>query len=215
MPYTPLTWNNDAVPSVSAVNLNHLETQYAQAVADAIPFRQGRVGYYRPPSTGGTATGSYAWAQDYMFAVPFIVGRTITFDRIAVHTLNDGGGTCNMRLGIYGTTNGAPGALVLDAGVLAINGAVGIKALTISQSLTPGLYWLAGAQGTYTGATDALSSIDVAFWVLPQGGITDTDFRSPPFGWVLRAFTYAALPDPWGTPVWQSGVMPIIALRSS
>ena len=36
MPYTPTTWNAGVAPGISAANLNNIETQYAQAVADCV-----------------------------------------------------------------------------------------------------------------------------------------------------------------------------------
>ncbi len=36
MPYTPTTWNPGIAPGISAANLNNLETQYDQAIADTL-----------------------------------------------------------------------------------------------------------------------------------------------------------------------------------
>lgn len=77
-----------------------------------------------------------------LYAVPFIVLKTETFDLIQVHCNTASAG--NAHLGIY-ADNGScvPGALVLDAGTISVE-TTGTKAIAINQTLEPGLYWLVG-----------------------------------------------------------------------
>jgi len=95
--------------------------------------------YYGPMIAGATATA--AMTLNVIYASPFAVVKTITLDRIAINVTTAAAGA-TARLGIYaddGTTY--PGSLVLDAGTVDVS-TTGMKTITISQELTPGLYWL-------------------------------------------------------------------------
>lgn len=78
---------------------------------------------------------------------PIWIGRTVTVDRIAVRSIATATvvGTADGRLGIFEDSNGAPGALKIDAGGFTYTSATGTAnhIITISQSLTAGWYWLA------------------------------------------------------------------------
>ena len=90
-----------------------------------------------PDYSGGTS------ANGNMYLTEFPVTADVTLDRLAIncHTTGSAGSVC--RLGIY-RDNGAigPDALVLDAGTVDTS-TTGRKEATISQALTPDLYWLA------------------------------------------------------------------------
>lgn len=122
----------------------------APSSTDAPPAPKLRPGYYYGPSGGQSALAATA---NQLLAVPFYLGATKTFDRIAAEITSAGaGGTPTVRLGIY--SNRAdydyPDALVLDAGTVAAT-ATGLAAITINQQLQPGLYWLVlAAQGATT-----------------------------------------------------------------
>lgn len=78
-----------------------------------------------------------------LFFIPIYVARTIIYDRIGIQ-VNIAVAASLARLGIYdpNAAGTAPGALVLDAGTVS-TATTGIKEITISQSLTPGFYFLA------------------------------------------------------------------------
>jgi hypothetical protein len=99
------------------------------------------VGRYYGPSTD-VSVGTVATVLNRMWLVPFDVGRQITLDRIGIE-ITVAGTTANVvRLGIYGTAAGLPSNRILEAG--SVDGtAVAFPELAISQTLTPGLYWLA------------------------------------------------------------------------
>lgn len=103
------------------------------------PSPRYRTGRWYGPMTGRTVNGNGA---DVMTAVPFWVGAAKTFDRIACAVTTAAAGS-SVRLGIYADTGeGAPGALILDAG--AVSGeTVAAPEATISQTLSPGWHWLA------------------------------------------------------------------------
>lgn len=77
--------------------------------------------------------------------IPFVVTKTQSFDRIATYIGTVGGAGNVCRLGIRNAqADGKPGTLVLDAGTVATDtGANSTKTITISQQLTPGLYFAA------------------------------------------------------------------------
>jgi hypothetical protein len=109
-------------------------------------------GYYY----GLTAFSTYAnstMTQDRLGYVPFHVWETVTFDRIGIEVVT-GQASTTIRLGIYETgTDGRPSALLLDAGTVD-SSTSGVKEITISEELTPGLYWLASvSQGGTTQPT--------------------------------------------------------------
>ena len=76
------------------------------------------------------------------YYIPFYVPNSITANRIAVVVLAPVTGT--VRLGIYNssTTTLNPTTRLLDAGTVS-TASSGLRAITISQALSPGLYFLA------------------------------------------------------------------------
>jgi hypothetical protein len=111
--------------------------------------------YYKTPSRlPGTIT---ATADRTVYTVIY-VPVTQTVDRIAILTGTTFSGTGTVRLGIYNSTNGLPSTVLLDAGTVTPTAVSTVYQITISQSLTPGFYWLAFNQqgtapslGTYSG----------------------------------------------------------------
>jgi len=100
-----------------------------------------RTGEYITPVPIASTNVSNTITTDAICAVPFIVARAITVDRIAIHTTTAKAGKI-ARLGIYNNgTNNYPGTLFLDAGTVDLTSA-GVLAAIINQSLTKGLYWL-------------------------------------------------------------------------
>lgn len=78
---------------------------------------------------------------DRIVAVPFLVARALTIDRLAIQMIAEDAGKI-ARLGIYQDgTNLCPGALVKDYGTVSVAGP-GVVAASADQSLNKGLYWL-------------------------------------------------------------------------
>ena len=104
-----------------------------------------------------------------MFVTPFYVPTTTTFTKIASYT-NTAVATSLTRLGIYGNaTNDIPGSLILDAGTVSASTATTLNSITINQSLSAELYWLACASQTaapnlkiYTGALAPVSQYAIS-----------------------------------------------------
>ena len=117
--------------------------------------------YHGPQAAGGGATAVIT--ANRLYAYPFSVPVTTTFDRIAIQVTTAAAGSA--RLGIY-ADNGAiyPGALILDAGTVN-TGTTGTKEIEISQSLSPGLYWLVFV----TNAGPTFGGIDISHSYAPLG----------------------------------------------
>lgn len=133
-------------------------------------FNSGR--YYW--SAGGRTTAILVQSTEY--ATALWVGERVLLDRIGIEVTAIAGVTAGhtTRLGIRSDNgNGLPGAVVLDAGTVASDAVAQVE-MTISQVLTPGLYWLtgtpqgAGTQPTYRCLTGTSTSIPVGAGNLTQ-----------------------------------------------
>ncbi len=162
--------------------------------------------YHGGQTTVPSSTQTLALSANTLYVVPFAVGDTATFARIGIDvTVADAGKSA--RLGIYSWSDGVPGARILDAGAVSV-GTTGIKEITISQALDAGMYGLA-LVGDGTPTIRANSVAPIAAFAIGTATPGVADYR------MSRAFTYAALPDPWGTPSYASGStdLPVIFMR--
>lgn len=154
-----------------------------------MPMSTGRL-YDTSISMGATTT--VAMVAHTLYASPVYVPNTVTASGIGVEVTSGSAGT-NARLGIYRdstSTPGTPGALLLDAGTISGTSAT-YASIVISQSLTPGWYWLAIVSNvaiTVRALTTANSMHALGF----SSG-TDTTTHTG----VSVARGYAALPDPF------------------
>ncbi len=152
--------------------------------------------------------GYAAIAADTIYATPFMVPRRTTWDRIAIRVSTAGGAGAKCRLGIY-RDNGAcyPGELVADGGEVDCE-TTGTKAITISQQLTKGLYWL------------AFTSNDAAVWLARtayfQSVIGMENIITVQRGAISQAQTYGSLPAsfPGGGSAWSFMWMTALRLAS-
>jgi len=147
-----------------------------------------RTGAYYGSRQG--TSGTVAISASKLYALPIIVARDITVDRIAIEVT--GAVAANARLGIYNNgTNLVPGTRLLDAGEVSV-ATTGIKAATISQSLTKGIYWLV----VVSNGTPTLRKVDAQTWTVI--GDTAADFTKSAIAYRSN-FTYAALPASFPT----------------
>lgn len=138
--------------------------------------------------------GTFSLANDCAAYVPFEVAEGRAFDQIGLQMHWSGPQADTVvRLGIYANDDGDPGALVVDAGTVDTS-TTGTKAITIAETLPPGLYWLCAAhQGVGTGtvvmvgAAGSLSPVPV-----PSAGYLGQNNG----GWKDAAGPAGALPDP-------------------
>lgn len=155
---------------------------------------------------GSFANG--AVTANRLYGMPYLVWDSESYDRIVAHVQTANG--TSARLGIYAQgTDGAPGALVLDAGTIA-TGSTGFKTITISQTLAPGRYVLAfyadGTPSVYMwGQTNALAVLGWDDGSLNLGGGN--------IGWYRDVGSFGALPDPFGTITGRTLSIPRVALR--
>ncbi len=153
-----------------------------------------RTGEYFSGGCGAPRSWTYGINADYLYATPFCAARAMSIDRLAVYisTARDGKVA---RLGVYRNgSNSAPGELVVDGGEVSV-GTTGLKAAAVSEALAPGLYWLA-----------ILSDGDPTVKAFSQNQCTISAITTMSDGYNYetcwkRSYGFAALPDPFGTPV--------------
>lgn len=180
-------------------NLTHL------APALLIPAHQTGE-YYIAQGASETTPASAGVTADLLFATPIIIPKTITYDRIAIFAGAGGSGTDNCRMGIYADNDGLPGALVVDGGAVAINAASTLFTVTISEELAPGTYWLAGV-------FDANTRTKLV--VTDSNGLNGASADLEAYIGAFRTFTYAALPNPFGSPTPVSTFLPRFGIRAA
>ena len=151
--------------------------------------------------------GSTDWAisANTLYASPLYLARNITIDRIAINVSAAGAAGTKGRLGVYKTgTNLYPGALVIDGGEVAVD-AIAVVAAIIDQALTEGLYFcVLVSNGTPT--------IKTLYSTWAAMGVLAADLIGPNGAW-NKAFTYAALPDPFPAGATFLNHTPVIAPR--
>lgn len=90
-----------------------------------------------------------------IFYAPFWVPYDVTVDRLAIYvSVASGTGGATARLALYNkhATLWKPGAVLLDAGTVAID-STGLKTITISQALVGGNWYWTAFNGSATGAS--------------------------------------------------------------
>lgn len=175
------------------------------ALGGPLTFYSGS--YYTTPGSVATATRPDQVAT----ASPLLVQKTATFDRIAVEVTTVGAAGSTISLGIYNDNGGTPGALNTDAGTVAGDGTTGVKTITISVTLTPGLYWLSAR--TNTGGTAPTCRAYTSGQHVLGAPLVATNF-SAGVGWSKSFAGTAGLPDPFSA----SGVSDtctLVALRAA
>lgn len=107
-----------------------------------VGFKSGASRYYGSPYSGAVSTGLKTQATVYYS--PLLVPNACTINQIAMVVVSAGGSVGSVyRLGLYASdADGEPGALVVDGGTVDTT-TTGTKTATISQAVTPGLYWMA------------------------------------------------------------------------
>lgn len=112
-----------------------------------------------------------------VYYCPIYVSSSITIDRIAMEVATGTGGGGTARLGLYDSdgTSYAPLTRLADFGTVTLNPA-GVKELTISQSITAGLKYLAinlGSTGwTYRSCGNATNAMNYGDYNFPNDTAT-------------------------------------------
>jgi len=113
--------------------------------------RRYKTGNWYSNNSHAGATSTVSASLNAARFVPITFTRKVLLDRIGCEVTTTGGVGCLLRLGIYKDSGyGEPDELLLDAGTVNGNASTGTKAITISQIVGRGLYWLvvAGQGGT-------------------------------------------------------------------
>jgi len=134
--------------------------------------------YYSYLGTDQSGTTNAAQVVNTLTLQPFYLGSSATATRLAVNiTTAFAGGVA--RLGIYNNSANEdyPGTLLLDAGTISL-ATTGAKQITISQSLSQGLYWLAILPTTGQITAQAMSEIS---GTILAGGATANTTMIPAF----------------------------------
>jgi len=129
---------------------------------------------------------------DTIYAIPFVVARALTIDRLGVDIMTAAAAGKVARLGIYlDGTNLYPGALLLDAGTVTVD-ATGSRTITVSQALTKGLYWLGFVSDGAPGATKGYAPPSI---LGQYGGLFSTTLENT--SWTKASVGAGALADPF------------------
>lgn len=127
----------------------------------AVPLAWGKLvsgNYYSTASQGSATTG--VWTSGQLRLAPFWLPNAVSLSKIGAEVTSAGDAGSVVRLGIYGDNgNGYPGKLILDAGTIAGDSNT-VQEITISQALTPGLYWIGTASQVITVTAPTLRAIN-------------------------------------------------------
>jgi hypothetical protein len=134
-------------------------------------------------------------------AVPVPISSTMTFDRIGVY-VSTAVNPSECRMGLYTDSGIYPSNLIVDGGTT-LTSTTGTKTVTISQQLTPALYWMA----ITCNSAVSLGTFGGASCYAPVGFAS---LSTAPTGMQQATFSYAALPDPF--PSAYAGYSPCMTL---
>jgi hypothetical protein len=143
-----LTDSISSTSTTTAATANAVKTAYDLAdtklLKYATPWQvKYRSSYWYEARHGSPPAPNGTFFLNRLFLFPLFISESITLDRIGVEC-----GTLSLsttwRIGIYNSdSNGLPSTVVLDAGTVDTS-TTGFKVITISQSLSAGLYFIAG-----------------------------------------------------------------------
>ena len=154
--------------------------EYITAVSDGQP-------------TGGT-----------MVFLPLIVREQMLVDQIGISlTTAQSGAKC--RLAVYYGVDGQPGYLRSDLGELDLSSGSGLKTVSTSMTMTPGLYFLAGIFNSPTTQPTVKRVSGAHFGAISFGGGGDITGGTPGRYWSAASQTYGAYPSAAPPVVGDSG----------
>ena len=163
--------------------------------------------------TNATVLTATAIVANTLYALPFYVGKTTSFDVLAVQ-VTAAGASSNVRMGIYADDGNLFPSTLINESVAISSATTGMKEHTIptgNQSFSPGLYWLA-FECMATAPT--IRTIPLAS-IFPIMGLDSTLGTAPGFGYTV-AHTFGALPNPYtaSASVMTAIPIPAISLRA-
>lgn len=168
-------------------------------------------GHYMIPEGARTVSPLLA-SQEWV--VPIKVGREGTIDRIGIEVTVAGVAGSLIRLGVRDqTTNGIPGALLLDAGTVA-GDVVGITELPVTLRLRkPGTYWLSATAQGAAGTAPTVRAVQGNLTPVSGTSLAGALSATPVTGYLMTGVT-GALPATY-TVSNRAGSAPLIAVRAA
>lgn len=110
-----------------------------------------------------------------VYYLPIVIPSSVTLDRISVSTSTGFSGTGAVRLGIYNMDGtGLPSTVLLDAGTVSVTAASTTYSITISQAITPGIYFLAAVVQTAATTNGFIGVVNLYAPILPMTNTTST-----------------------------------------
>jgi len=114
----------------------------AAAFLAPVAYTSGQ--YFFCNSQGNSSTGGTT--NNTVRVTPWLVTDSITISRLFAEATVVGESGSVFRFGIWNDDGaGKPGTLLLDAGTAATDSSTGAFEVTVSQALSPGIYWVGGA----------------------------------------------------------------------
>lgn len=168
------------------------ETTGSAAYARTRGANAGASGHYFAAMSGALSTG--APALNLLTVHPLDIGEAVTLDRIGIE-VTTAAASSFCRLGLYADHGGKPGALLLDAGQVDAS-TTGVKEITISQALNPGVVWLAYVS---QGGTPTVRRSSSELGLPGIGNATAATVSANPMAAMARTGVSGALLDPFGS----------------
>ena len=162
--------------------------------------------------------------QDIFYAARFICPYNMSVDGLLIENTSAADNGEKVRLGIYNElAAGYPGSLLAAAAEITLTAAVGLREGAVASTALVGgtAYWLtmntnAGTAWLCYDLTQPDGTANSRSGFAPWGaGVTAvaTTSTGTAGNYIFRAFTYATLPDPWGTPTTGNSYCPVIGVR--
>jgi hypothetical protein len=173
------------------ISLSNIASKYAN------PFQINyRSGYWYESRNGAVLNNASA-TLNRLYVYPVFIQESITIDRLGMEVQTQAASS-TIRLGIYNSdSNGEPSSLVLDAGTVS-GTTTGLKAITVSQALTTGLYYFAWIWQGGTGRTITYGPTATSGNWAPASSTTQGPSGAY-FAQYIQDGITGALPSTWGT----------------
>lgn len=154
-----MTWPSTTVPATAPSTHGEVRSQAYQAGGGDY-FRSG---YYSHGLFASAATSTTVPTLNDLHVRPFLVPVRRAFDRIGVNVTGAAAAGGVLRFGIYADGGGVPGSLLVDAGTVSST-STGAREVTISQTLNPGVWWLAAVTQTASCSMTSYASATTTPW---------------------------------------------------
>lgn len=160
------------------------------------------------------ASTSNTMTNGTLRVAPWFIPEPITIDRIGAEVTVVGDAGSKVRLGIYSDNGHAfPGALLLDAGVIAGDSAT-VQDLTVSQVIPAGLHWVGGVVQVVTTTQPTVRiTNNVMYLPIPIVGSNTTPAAGATMVGYAQTSVTGALPSNFSTSIVTTGSTPRIHIR--